>query len=138
MRHPIVSVNALPAIFLFALAVDAYVDDAGTKSFHFGFMHPNGVNLVGYSVEKRVSTGVYAFYTFGFPSLAAAGLSYYAAYEGSGLTGTVGVGIGSVLYGAIAYQIELKKLHYLKIGAGLTTSIVYNGAYPVLSYEKRF
>jgi len=125
-------------LFLFISVVDADAADAGIKSFHYGFMHPSGVDLVGYTVERQVTSDVYGYYTFGFPSLAAAGLAYYSAYEGNGLTGTLGVGIGSVLYGSVAYQIEFNKKHYLKIGIGLTTSVAYNGAFPVVSYENKY
>ncbi len=103
-----------------------------------GFLYPNGVDVVGYTVEKRIGNDFYGFYTFGFPSLAAAGLSYYSDFEGSGLSGTIGIGIGFVLYGSLAYQWKISGMHYIKTGAGYATGIVYTGVYPVLSYEYRF
>ena len=105
---------------------------------HFGLLYPNGVDVVGYSVEKRISANVYRFYTFGIPSLAAVGLSYYGSYGGDGLTSTLGVGIGSVLYGSLAYQWQMDKSRYWKLGAGVTFGVAYGGVYPVLSYEYRF
>lgn len=125
-------------LLLLMSTMEASAADTRYKSFHFGFMDPNGVDLVGYTVEKPITVNVYRFYTFGIPSLAAIGLSYYDDYHGNGLTSTVGVGIGSVLYGSIAFQLRLAKMQYLKIGAGLTAGIAYSGAYPVLAYEKRF
>ncbi|HLO25714.1 MAG TPA: hypothetical protein VK187_06345, partial [Geobacteraceae bacterium] len=89
-------------------------------------------------VEKRIGSNFYRFYTFGFPSLAAAGLSYYSNYEGSGLSGTIGVGIGFILYGSLVYQWKLADMNYLKTGAGYATGIAYTGVYPALSYEHRF
>jgi hypothetical protein len=105
---------------------------------HAGFLYPNGVDLAGYTVEQSIADNVYYFYTFGFPSLAAAGLSYYADYEGNGLSGTVGVGIGSVLYASLVYQWKIANKQYLKTGAGFATGVAYTGAYPALSYEYRF
>ena len=109
-----------------------------TSRFISDFLHPSGVDFLGYTVEKKITTDVYSFYSFGVPSIAAIGFSYYTQYNGNGLTSSIGVGIGSVLYGSVAYQIHLKKRHCLKIGAGLTTSIVYNGTHPVIAYEHRF
>jgi hypothetical protein len=113
-------------------------DATGARSLHAGFLYPNGVDVVGYTVEKRIGSDFYGFYTFGFPSLAAAGLSYYSNYVGSGLSGTIGVGIGFVLYGSLVYQWKITEMHYLKTGAGYATGIAYTGVYPALSYEYRF
>ena len=113
-------------------------DDESIRSAHFGLFYSNGVDIAGYTVEKRINADVYSFYTFGFPALAALGLSYYRSYEGDGFTSSIGVGIGSVLYGSMAYQWQTDKLHYLKLGAGLTVGVAYGGVYPVLSYEYRF
>jgi hypothetical protein len=112
--------------------------DDSIRSMHLGLLYPNGVDVAGYSVEKRISADLYRFYTFGFPSLAAVGLSYYMNYGGDGLTSTVGVGIGSVLYGSVAYQWQTDKSCYWKLGAGVTAGVAYSGVYPVLSYEYRF
>lgn len=125
-------------VLLSAPALGAAEERTASASVHAGFLYPNGVDLAGYTVEQSISDSVYYFYTFGFPSLAAAGLSYYADYEGSGLSGTIGVGIGSVLYASLVYQWKLVGKQYLKTGAGFTTGIVYTGAYPALSYEYRF
>lgn len=113
-------------------------EETRQASVHAGFLYPNGVDAAGYTVERRIRDTVYGFYTFGLPSLAAAGLSYYADYAGSGLHAAVGVGIGSVLYASVAYQWQLAERHYLKTGGGFTTGIAYTGLYPVLSYEFRF
>ena len=112
--------------------------DESIKSIHLGLLYPNGVDVAGYSVEKKISADVYRFYTFGFPSLAAIGVSYCGDFGGDGFTCTVGVGIGSVLYGSVAYQWQVNASHYWKLGAGVTAGVAYSGVYPVLSYEYRF
>lgn len=94
--------------------------------------------MAGYSVEKEFSHNVYSFYTFGFPALAAIGLTYYQRYNGDGVTATAGAGIGFVLYGSVGYQWRTGKQDYIKLGAGLATGVAYSGAIPVLSYEHRF
>lgn len=108
------------------------------SSAHAGFFYPNGVDIAGYTVENALSHNFYGYYTFGVPSFAAAGVSYYHDYEGHGLTATLGVGIGSVLYTSIAYQLQLAGQHYLKLGGGYTTGVAYSGLYPALAYEYRF
>jgi hypothetical protein len=121
-----------------AVAVAEEMDATSVQSFHLGLVHPAGVDVVGYSVEKKFSNGLYSFYTFGFPALAAMGFTYYEQYGGNGLTATAGVGIGFILYGSAAYQWRIGQQHFLKFGAGLGTGVSYNGAFPVLSYEYRF
>jgi len=125
-------------ILFFAPSLSAAEERTATSLVHAGFLYPNGVDLAGYTVERSIADNVYYFYTFGFPSLAAAGLSYYADYEGNGLSGTIGVGLGSVLYASLVYQWKIADKQYLKTGAGFTTGIAYTGAYPALSYEHRF
>lgn len=109
-----------------------------TTSVHAGFFHPAGVDLVGYTSEHETDHGFYWYYTFGFPSLAAVGVSLYSEHDGNGPVFTAGVGIGAVAYASLAYQIRAAPGHYFNIGGGYATSIVYNGLYPVLSYEMRF
>lgn len=108
-------------------------------SVHAGFLYPNGVDVAGYTVERKPEAGgkLYRFYTFGFPSLAAAGVSYYDNFDGSGLVATAGVGIGFVLYSSVAYQWRLDGKQYIKLGVGYATGIAYSGAFPALSYEHR-
>jgi hypothetical protein len=109
-----------------------------TASLHAGFLYPNGVDLAGYTVEHELKHGFYYYYTFGFPSLAATGISYYSGYNDDGLAATAGVGIGSVLYASLVYQLHILHEHFIKLGAGYTTGIAYTGVYPALSYEFRF
>jgi len=125
-------------ILLLAPVLCAAEERTATSSVHAGFLYPNGVDVAGYTVEQSIADNVYYFYTFGFPSLAAAGLSYYTDYTGDGLSGAIGVGIGSVLYASLVYQWKIADKQYLKTGAGFTTGIAYTGAYPALSYEYRF
>jgi hypothetical protein len=103
------------------------IDGVDEKSFHVGLMHPNGVDVAGYSVEKKLSNNTYSFYNFGLPSLAAIGFTYYEEYKGNGFTATAGIGIGFVMYGSVAYQWKIEQQNYLKFGAGLATG-----------YEHRF
>ena len=107
-------------------------------SYHGGLFHPNGVDLGGYSVEKGTPEGFHWFYTLGFPSVAAAGLSYYDDYAGNGKVATVGIGIGFAAFASYSYQWHLGDRQYLKAGLGLTSGIAYSGVFPVLSYERRF
>lgn len=111
--------------------------DHRVASYHAGLFHPNGVDLAGYSVEWRSPRVFHWFYTLGFPSLAAGGLSYYQDYQGNGTVATAGIGIGSVAYASLSYQWRLGDRQYIKTGLGLTGSIVYSGVLPVLSYERR-
>lgn len=114
------------------------MNDVDGKSFHLGLMHPNGVDVAGYSVEKKLSNNTYSFYNFGFPSLAAIGFTYYEEHKGNGFTATAGIGIGFVMYGSVAYQWKIEQQNYFKFGAGLATGIAYSGVFPVMSYEHRF
>jgi hypothetical protein len=113
-------------------------DTPHISSAHFGLVHPEGVDVAGYSVERKFDGNVYSFYTFGFPSLAAIGFSYYGQYAGNGLTATAGVGVGFVLYGSVAYQFRAGQNDFIKLGAGWGAGVAYSGGYPVLSYEHRF
>ena len=108
------------------------------ESPHYGIFHPNGLDLIGYSVEKELAKGIYRYYTFGFPSFAAVGLNYYGNYAGNGLTSTIGIGLGAILHLSLAYQFHIDRRDYIKIGAGYTDNLVYAGFYPVISYEQRF
>lgn len=108
------------------------------SSAHVGLVHPEGVDVAGYSVENKIDRNIYSFYTFGFPSLAAIGFSYYEKYAGSGFSATAGVGVGFVLYGSVSYQISAGQYDFIKAGAGWGAGVAYSGWYPVLSYEHRF
>lgn len=119
----------------------AYGDSAvpsATSSVHAGFFYPAGVDLVGYTSEHKSDHGFYWYSTFGFPSLAAVGVSLYSEHDGTGPVATAGIGIGAVAYTSLAYQIRAASGHYVKIGGGYVASIVYTGLYPVLSYEMRY
>ena len=107
-------------------------------TLHAGFLNQNGVDIAGYSVEQRLRNKIYWFYTFGMPSIAAAGISYYTDFNKNGPVATIGVGIGSVLYSSLVYQFRISDKHFIKAGAGYTTGILYNGIYPAVSYEMRF
>jgi hypothetical protein len=108
------------------------------SSVHAGFLYPNGVDVLGYTIEHKINNKFYCYYTFGLPSLAAAGISYYCDYNGNGIAATAGIGIGSVAYGSLVYQIRITDRNFLKLGGGYTTGIAYTGLYPALSYEFRY
>jgi len=110
------------------------------KSYHLGVLYPAGADIAGYTVEHKIKDKLYRFYTFGFPAVASVGLAYYENYEGNGFVTSAGVGLGylSMVHGSVAYQWKVEETDYLKLGAGFATSLVYNGAFPVLSYEHRF
>lgn len=129
-------------LLIICTAVDAALGETAaperTTSVHAGFLDPNGVDVIGYSAERDLSNNFYHFYTFGFPSLAATGISYYCNYNGNGLAATVGIGIGSVAYTSLVYQLHFAERHVIKLGGGYTTGVAYTGLYPALSYEMRF
>jgi hypothetical protein len=87
------------------------------SSFHAGLFRPDGVDLIGYSVEERTHQGMYWYYAPGFPPSAAIGLSYHGDYRASGPFITGGIGIGSILYGSLGYQWPLGDNQYIRAGA---------------------
>lgn len=109
-----------------------------TSSVHAGFLYPAGVDVAGYTAEMRLNGRWYWYYTFGLPSLAATGFSCYADYNGNGPVATAGIGIGSVAYASVVYQLRVANNQFLKVGGGYTTGIAYTGLFPALSYEMRF
>ena len=129
-------------IFLILLTIlfcsQAIASDEETASYHFGFIHPNGLDMAGYSVEKKISEHTYKFYTFGIPSFAAIGVSYYHNYSDNGMTATASLGLGTLFSASVAYQFKVDRNIYFKLGASYTSNIAYNGFFPVLSYEQRF
>jgi hypothetical protein len=118
----------------------AGADEENMRSYHLGFLYPNGADIGGYTVEKNIQNNLYSFYTFGFPAIASIGVSYYENYEGDGFATSAGVGLGylSMFHASISYQWKIEKADYIKVGAGLAATLVYNGAFPVISYEHRF
>lgn len=113
------------------------MESQSIQSLHLGFLHPNGVDVVGLSTEKKISGRLYQFYNFGIPSFAALGINYYGTYTGNGLNATAGVGLGSIAYSSATYQWRVGKFNYVKFGIGYTTGIDYNGLFPALAYEHR-
>ena len=138
MKPAVFKYPACGALGLLSLIGGCAQGVESVQSTHLGVLYPNGVDVAGYTVERRIDAGLYRFYTFGFPALAAMGIGYYRNFAEDGLTSTVGVGVGSVLYGSVAYQWRVGKARYVKLGAGVTFGVAYGGAYPVISYEYRF
>lgn len=141
-------IQLFPSIFILLICMTiigpapaAYGDSSPqgrTASFHVGFLYPNGIDLAGFSVEHELSHSLYWYYTVGLPSIAGAGVTYYDDFNDNGLAATIGVGIGSVLYSSLVYQVRVADKQFIKLGVGYTTGIAYTGVYPALSYEYRF
>lgn len=132
------------ALVLFACAgAGESAEETRTTSMHLGMLYPNGVDVVGYTIEDKLNDNFYSYYTFGFPSLASIGISYYKNYAGDGLTASMGTGIGFLnqVNGSVAYQWQVqqsKEPALIKLGVGYAASLVFNGVIPVLSCEQRF
>jgi hypothetical protein len=110
------------------------------SSYHVGIFYPNGADIVGYTVEKNITDKFYSFYTFGFPAIASIGATYYEKNTGDGFVTSAGIGLGylSMFHASISYQWKIETSDYFKLGAGVAATLVYNGAFPVISYEHRF
>ncbi|MDO8312969.1 MAG: hypothetical protein Q7T25_13630 [Sideroxyarcus sp.] len=118
------------------------LDGNRSRSMHAGIFYPNGVDIVGYTIEDKLSDNLYRYYTFGFPALASIGISYYKNYAGDGLTASIGTGIGFLnqVNVSVAYQWQIrqnKEPAFVKLGLGYAESLVAHGAFPVLSFEQR-
>ena len=121
---------------------------AAVRSFHVGVWHPNGMDLIGYSVERHMDNKLYWYYTIGVPSLLAIGITHYNNRNGNGLTATLGAGLGYSLYAAITYQVKLGNKNFLKLGAASMVGTYYPFApieksyyvqtNAIVSYEYRF
>lgn len=125
-------------MLLLVNSLSATAADEQYRSVHLGFLHPNGVDVSGYSVEQQIRGKLYRFYTFGYPALAAIGIVYYDQFQGDGFTSTWGVGLGTIMYGSIGYQWKIADASYIKVGVGFATGIAYTGSFPVIAYEHRF
>ncbi|NND71439.1 MAG: hypothetical protein HKN43_07660 [Rhodothermales bacterium] len=121
------------SLLVFAIA-DASASGDAVSSFHVGVLHPNGMDFLGYSVEKHMDNRLYWYYTIGVPSFLAIGITHYNNRDGNGLTATFGAGLGYTFYAAIAYQVKLGKKHFLKLGAAGTIATYY----PFAPIEKSY
>ena len=134
-------------LLVFSIAHASAADEA-VRSFHVGVWHPNGIDLIGYSVERHMDNELYWYYTIGVPSVLAIGITHYSNRDGNGLTGTLGAGLGYSLYAAIAYQVKLGNKNFLKLGVASTLATYYPfapseesyyvGITGVIAYEYRF
>ncbi len=134
-------------LLVFSIA-HAGASDGAVRSIHAGVLHPNGIDLFGYSVERHMDNKLYWYYTIGVPSVLAIGITHYSNRDGNGLTATLGAGLGYSLYVAIAYQVKLGNKNFLKLGAASTLATYYPFApsevsyyvetHPVIAYEYRF
>jgi len=113
-------------------------DERQTESYHAGILHPDGVDIIGYTNETKIENHIYRFYTFGFPSLAAVGINFYADYYDNGINANIGVGVGTVAYASLNYRWVLHQRNKIRFGAGFMTGVAYTGWYPVISYETNF
>lgn len=134
-------------LLVFSIVQPSAADEA-VRSFHVGVFHPNGIDLLGYSVERHMDNRLYWYYTIGVPSFLAIGITHYNKRDGNGLTATLGAGLGYTLYAAIAYQVKLGSKHFLKLGAASTVATYYPFAPSeesyyvkttgIIAYEYRF
>ncbi len=115
-----------------------YYQQRSTSSLHVGFFYHNGVDLLGYTVERKITNKLFFYYTFGVPAFAATGISYYGDYHNNSFVATAGIGIGFLMYSSLSYQWRVADRQYIKIGAGYGMSIEWVTPYPALSYEYRF
>ena len=139
---------SLSSLLLVFSITHAGAADEAVRSFHVGVLHPNGIDLLGYSVERHMDNKLYWYYTIGVPSVLAIGITHYSNHDGNGLTATLGAGLGYSLYAAIAYQLKLGNKNFLKLGAASTFATYYPFApsevsyyvetHPVIAYEYRF
>jgi len=139
---------SLASLLLVISIAHAGAADEAVRSFHVGVWHPNGIDLIGYSVERRMNKKLYWYYTIGLPSVLAIGITHYSNRGGNGLAATLGAGLGYSLYAAMAYQVKLGNKNFLKLGAASTIATYYPFApseeshyvqiHPVIAYEYRF
>ena len=115
-------------------------DVESDQNWHVGVFHPNGgLELIGYSVERKMDNNLYWYYSFGFLSIAGIGVNYYSNRDGNGLTGNLGADLGSYIHASIAYQVSLGNRNFLKLGVGAADGFGYGGAvYSIIAYERRF
>lgn len=127
-------------LLLLADMAQAATSGISASSIHAGFLYPNGVDIAGYTVETKLAgyEKLYRYYTFGLPALAATGIAHYQDFNGNGLMVSAGVGIGFVLQASAAYQWQMQRNQFVKLGAGWAAGIAYSGFYPAMSYELRF
>ncbi len=114
--------------------------DESNQSIHLGVFHPNGgLSMIGYSVESPLNDRLYWYYAFGFPTVAAAGITYYENRDGNGLTSTLGVSLASYAYVSAAYQLSLGNQRFLKLGVGASGGFAYDATvHPIIAWEQRF
>lgn len=143
--------SLLMGLLLILPCTQVVAAEDSVKTFHFGFLHPNGIDLIGYSVETPMDNKLYWYYTIGLPSILAAGFTRYSNRDGNGMTTTVGVGLFVLAYASVGYQFKLSNKSFLKLGAGIAVEYLGSqsdddsddeklGVYPapILSYEYRF
>lgn len=136
--HKFLALALIAASVCLASSVNA-APDGEVPSWHAGFLYPNGVDVAGYTLERKLDSheSLYRYYTFGIPSFAAMGVSYYENFSGNGLVASAGAGVGFVFHTSVSYQWRISANQYIKMGAGYATGVSYAGTYPALSYEYR-
>ncbi len=138
----------LLSVMLFFSCIQASVADDSEHSIHLGILHPSGMDLFGYSVERHMNDKLYWYYTIGVPSVLAIGIIHYNNRDGNGLTTTLGIGLGFSLYASITYQLKLGNQNFLKLGTSILVATYYPYApieetyyvitQPIIAYEYRF
>ena len=91
---------SLASVLLVFSIAHAGAADVAVRSFYVGVWHPNGIDLIEYSIERHMDNKLYWYYTIGVPSVLAIGITHYSNRDGNGLTATLGAGLGYSLYAA--------------------------------------
>ena len=114
-----------------------FADNEGAdklKSVHYGFFSSTGADFVGWETKSLIGSGLYSYYSFGFPSLVTAGIAHYENYNNGGIVLTAGVGFGTVMNASVSYQWKIEKQKYFEFGAGYALFFEGRGLFPVISY----
>ena len=108
------------------------------KSSHYGLLSSTGMDMAGYETRIRLEGGLYWYYSFGFMSLVATGLSIHQQFDRNGFVVTAGVGLGAI-NAAIAYKRILDERQHIELGVGYGGLFGSASAfpYPVISYVYR-
>lgn len=139
------------AIVLFAACCfcrTAYSDDSEVRqmhAIHAGFFFPDGMDSLGFSSTVQFHEHCHRYYTFGYPAIAALGISCYQDFWGKGWTASLGTGLGLLNQGNItlAYQWPIQAESsdtdtYVRLGVGYASSLIFNGAVPIIALEQRW
>jgi len=129
-----ISIAVVNCLFLSAACFAESRHDDIYKSFHFGTFSSTGADLVGYRTISPIVGGIYSYYSFGIPSIASVGLSFYENYRGDGIILTGGYGVATLFNASASYQWKIKRDHFIEVGAGYGLLFEGQGFIPIISY----